>query len=76
MQKKAMSPDRAVKKYIKGIKNNHLYIYDSKAVLNGLILKGSNQEVFEEFLKDYNKQNQEATRMHFLKYGIDINKYK
>lgn len=76
MESKAMLPDRAVKKYIKGIKNNQLYIYDSKALLRILTLKGANQPQFEAFLKAYNRQNEEMTRNHFLKYGIDIDKYK
>ncbi len=76
MGSKAMLPDRAVKKYIMGIKNNQLYIYDSKAILRALTLKGTNQPQYEKFLKDWNKQNEEKTRMHFLKYGIDIDKYK
>ena len=71
-----MLPDRAVKKYIMGIKNNQLYIYDSKAILRALTLKGTNQPQYEKFLKDWNKQNEEKTRKHFIKYGIDIDKYK
>jgi len=76
MESKAMPPDRAVKKYIEGIKNNQLYIYESKTVLRALTLKGTNPPQFEAFLKDYNKQQEEVTRKHFLKYGIDIDKYK
>lgn len=76
MQSKALSPDRAVKKYIKGIKNNQLYIYDTKAILTLLTLKGTNQLQFETFLKNINKNAEENTRKHFLKYGIDIDKYK
>jgi len=41
-----------------------------------LTLKGTNQPQFEEFLKNINKNNEEKTRKHFLKYGIDIDKYK
>lgn len=76
MHSKALSPDRAVKKYIKGIKNNQLYIYDSKAILTLLALKGTNQLQFETFLKNMNKNAEENTKKHFLKYGIDIDKYK
>ena len=76
MKRKAMLPDRAVKKYIMGIKNNQLYIYDSKAILSVFTLKGTDQPQFEAFLKIINKNNEENTRKHFLKYGIDIDKYK
>ena len=76
MHSKALSPDRAVKKYIKGIKNNQLYIYDSKAILALLALKGTNQLQFETFLINMNKNTQENTKKHFLNYGIDIDKYK
>ena len=76
MESKAMLPDRAVKKYIRGIKNNQLYIYDSKAILAVLTLKCTNQPQFEAFLKDINKKNEEIERKHYLKYGIDIDKYK
>ncbi len=76
MHSKAILPHRAVNKYIKGIKNNQLYIYDSRAVLGMLTLKGTNQPQFEEFLKNLNKNNEENTRKHFLKYGVDIDKYR
>ena len=76
MESKAMLPDRAVKKYITGIKNNQLYVYDRKAILGPMILKGTNQPQYEKFLKYMNKENEERTRKHFLKYGIDIDKYK
>jgi hypothetical protein len=76
MQSKAILPDRAVKKYIKGIKDDNLYIYDTKAILGIFTLKGSNPKQYENFLKENSKRNQEYTRNHFLKYGIDIDKYK
>jgi short-subunit dehydrogenase len=76
MQSKAMLPDRAVKKYLKGIKENQLYIYDTKALLGLFIMKGTNPRQYENFLKENSKRNDESTRAHFIKYGIDINKYK
>lgn len=76
MQSKAILPDRAVKKYIQGIKKNQLYIYDSKAVLGILTLKGTNQLHFEQVLKDLNKNQEEITKKHFLKYGINIDDYR
>jgi short-subunit dehydrogenase len=76
MHDKAMLPDRAVQKYIKGIKRDQLYIYDTKAMLAIFTLKGSKPEQYELFLKENNKRSEETTRGHFLKYGIDIDKYK
>ncbi|MFW9785601.1 MAG: SDR family NAD(P)-dependent oxidoreductase [Candidatus Heimdallarchaeota archaeon] len=76
MQSKSILPDRAVKKYIQGIKNNQLYIYDSKAVLSILTLKGTNQPHFEQVLKDLNKSYEEIQRKHYLKYGINIDDYR
>lgn len=75
MGKHAISPDRAVKKYIEGIKNNKLYIYDSKAILGILTLKGNNPNQYEDFLKNTCKQEEEMIKKHFLKFGIDIEKY-
>ncbi|MFX0033817.1 MAG: SDR family NAD(P)-dependent oxidoreductase [Candidatus Hodarchaeota archaeon] len=76
MHSKAILPARAVKKYIEGIKKNQLYIYDSKAVLSILNLKGRNQAQFEKMLIDINKNNEEYTRKHFLKYGINVDDYR
>ncbi len=76
MQSKAMLPDRAVKKYIKGIKEDQLYIYDTKAMLGILTLKGTNPHQYETFLKENSKNSEKTTRAHYLKYGIDIEKYR
>jgi short-subunit dehydrogenase len=76
MKSKAMLPDRAVKKYIKGIKEDQLYIYDTKTILGIFTMKGTNPQKYETFLKDNSKRSEEVTRAHFLKYGIDIDKYK
>ncbi|MFX1358160.1 MAG: SDR family NAD(P)-dependent oxidoreductase [Promethearchaeota archaeon] len=75
MTSKAIPPDRAVKKYIKGIKNNQLYIYDSKGVLTLLGMKG-NQQHYEKFLIDYNQNAINVTKKHFLKYGINLDDFK
>jgi short-subunit dehydrogenase len=75
MGKHAISPSRAVKKYIEGIKNNQLYIYDSKAILRVLSLKGNNPQQYENFLKNTCKQEEEMIKKHFLKFGIDIEEY-
>ena len=76
MQSKAMLPERAVKKYINGIKNDQLYIYDVKAVMAIFAMKGTNPQQFEEFLKNYNLQNAKTAQKHFEKFGIDIDKYR
>jgi short-subunit dehydrogenase len=76
MQSKAMLPERAVKKYISGIKNDQLYIYDIKAVLAIFAMKGTNPKQFEEFLKNYNLQNAKSAQEHFEKFGIDVDKYQ
>jgi short-subunit dehydrogenase len=76
MQSKAMLPERAVKKYIRGIKNDQLYIYDIKAVMAVFAMKGTNPKQFEEFLKNYNLQNAKSAQKHFEKFGIDIEKYR
>jgi len=76
MQSKAMLPERAVKKYISGIKNDQLYIYDIKAVLAIFTMKGTNPKQFEEFLKNYNLQNAKSAQEHFEKFGIDVDKYQ
>jgi short-subunit dehydrogenase len=75
MASKAIPPDRAVKKYIKGIKNNQLYIYDSKGILTLLGLKG-NQQHYEKFLIDYNQNAINVIKEHFLKYGINLDDFK
>ncbi|MFW9936591.1 MAG: SDR family NAD(P)-dependent oxidoreductase [Candidatus Thorarchaeota archaeon] len=75
MTSKAIPPDRAVKKYIKGIKNNQLYIYDSKGILTLLGLKG-NQQHYEKFLIDYNQNAINVSKEHFLKYGINLDDFK
>jgi 3-oxoacyl-[acyl-carrier protein] reductase len=76
MQSKAMLPERAVKKYIRGIKSDQLYIYDVKAVMAIFTMKGTNPKQFEEFLKNYNLQNAKSAQKHFEKFGIDIEKYR
>lgn len=74
MASKAMLPDRAVKKYIKGIKKNQLYLYDSRGIIGLLAMKG-NLEQYEKFLIDYNQNAQEISRKLFKKHGINIDDY-
>jgi short-subunit dehydrogenase len=76
MVNKAMSPDRAVKKYIMGIKKDQLYISDIQATISIMALKGNNPQQYEKFLVDYNDQFMKAAVEHFAKYGINIEKYR
>ncbi|MFX1314650.1 MAG: SDR family NAD(P)-dependent oxidoreductase [Promethearchaeota archaeon] len=73
--KNAMSPDKAVKRYIRGIKKDQLYVYDMRSVLGPLFLK-SNPQLYEKFLIDYNKNALKTTKEYFLKFGINIDEYK
>ncbi|MFX0059373.1 MAG: SDR family NAD(P)-dependent oxidoreductase [Candidatus Heimdallarchaeota archaeon] len=75
MASKAILPDRAVQKYIKGIKNNQLYIYDSKGILTLLGLKG-NQQHYEKFLIDYNQNFINVKKEHFGKSGVNLDDYR
>jgi len=74
MASKAIPPDRAVSKYINGIKKNQLYIYDMKSLLTLLALKGNPQQ-YEAFLINYNENNIKITKQHFQKYGINFDDY-
>jgi len=74
MASKAIPPDRAVSKYINGIKKNQLYIYDMKSLLTLLTLKGNPQQ-YEAFLINYNENNIKITKQHFQKYGINFDDY-
>jgi short-subunit dehydrogenase len=71
----AMSPDRAVKKYIRGIKKNQLYIFDIIASSQILAMKGNNPQQYEEFLIMYQANREELIKKHFHKHGIKIEKY-
>ncbi len=75
LSKLGMSSDRAVRKYIRGIKKNQLYIFDNKSLLDILSLKGRDLQEYENFLVDY--QNTNAKRMIeiFHKHGINIEDY-
>jgi len=75
MASKAISPDRAVKQYLKGIKNDQLYIYDLRTTRSACALKGTNPEQYEKFLINYNKSVYETRKNHFLKHGINIDDY-
>ncbi len=73
--KAAMSPDVAVRKYIRQIKKNQLYIFDSQGTKDIIALKGKNMKDYEEFLLNYQNMQAIGTREHFKKYGINFDDY-
>ena len=70
-----ISPDLAVKKYIRGIKKNQLYIFDTKALVNLLAMKGEDLQQYEEFLLESHENRTKQMREHFHKHGIKIEDY-
>jgi len=75
ISKSGMSSDRAVKKYIRGIKKNQLYVFDNKTLLEILALKGRNLQEYEEFLIEFQDMNDKSMIEHFHKHGINIEDY-
>ena len=70
-----MSADRAVKKYIRGIKKNQLYIFDNKSLLEILSLKGRDLQEYENFLVEFQSTNAKNMMESFHKRGINIEDY-
>ena len=70
-----MSSDRAVKKYIRGIKKNQLYVFDNKTLLEILALKGRDLQEYEKFLIEYQDMSGKTMIEHFHKHGINIEEY-
>ncbi len=75
ISKSGMSSDRAVKKYIRGIKKNQLYVFDNKTLLEILALKGRDLQEYEKFLIDYQDTNAKNMLEYFHKHGINIEDY-
>lgn len=75
IMKNAMPPDRAVKKYIRGIKKNQLYIFDVLATSQILAMKGNNLQQYENFLILYHNNRENLIKEHFRKHGINIENY-
>ena len=75
ISKSGMSSDRAVKKYIRGIKKNQLYIFDNKSLLEILALKGRDLQEYEKFLVDFQSTNAKNMVESFHKHGINIEDY-
>lgn len=66
----AMSPDKAVKRYIRQIKKGNLYIFDSQGPKNIMALKGKDLNEYENFLLNYQETQNKDTKEHLQKYGI------
>ena len=75
ISKSGMSSNRAVKKYIRGIKKDQLYIFDNKSLLEILALKGRDLQEYEKFLVDYQVTNTKNMVEYFHKHGINIEDY-
>ena len=75
ISKSGMSSNRAVKKYIRGIKKDQLYIFDNKTLLEILALKGRDLQEYEKFLVDYQVTNTKNMVEYFHKHGINIEDY-
>ncbi len=68
------NPNRVVRKYIKDIKDNKLYITDTKMYLSVLTTKGT-PEKYEELLKTYHKSNIDSMREYYSKLGVNYDDY-
>jgi len=71
----AMSPDVAVRKYIRQIKKDQLYIFDSQQIKHIVSLKGKNMKEYEAFLLNYQEMQANGMKEHFQQYGINIEDY-
>ncbi len=71
----AMSPDVAVRKYIRQIKKDLLYIFDSKAIKDIMALKGKDLQNYEKLLLDYGEMQAKNMRAYFHQHGINIEDY-
>ncbi|MFX1348204.1 MAG: SDR family NAD(P)-dependent oxidoreductase [Promethearchaeota archaeon] len=71
----ASSPDRVVKKYIKGIKENQLFIFDTNWPLPIMALKGTSPQKYQDFLKNLHENYFNSMKETFLKIGVNIEDY-
>ena len=71
----AMSPDVAVRKYVRQIKKDQLYIFDSQGTKDILALKGKDMKEYEEFLLNYQNMQAKGIREQFEKYGLNFDDY-
>ncbi len=68
----AMAPDIAVKRYIRQIKKDNLYIFDSQGPKDILALKGRDLKEYENFLLDFQKTHNKDLIENLKKHGIDV----
>jgi len=69
------SPDRVVKKYIKGIKNNQLYIFDAGWIPPLMTAKGNSPQNYEEMLRKRSINTFNTTKDNFSKLGLNLDDY-
>ncbi len=69
------SPDRVVKKYIKGIKNNQLYIFDAGWIPPLMTAKGNSPQNYENMLKKISIDSFNKTKDNFSKLGLNLDDY-
>lgn len=72
---KAMSPDRAVRKYMAGIKKNELYVTDTKGLLSIIATKGNDPQGYEKFLLNYAENGYKTSKELFSRFGINLDDY-
>ena len=70
---KSSSPDRVVKKYIKGIKNDQLYIFDAGWILPIMTSKGSQN--YENMLRNISIDSFNKDKKNFSKLGLNLDDY-
>ncbi len=69
------SPDRVVKKYIKGIKNNQLYIFDAGWIAPIMKAKAATPQNFESMLRNLSIDSFNKTKDNFSKLGLNLDDY-
>jgi short-subunit dehydrogenase len=74
MKKRGTSPDRVVRKYIAGIKEDQLYVSETPSTISILGSKGEPRQ-YEEFLVKINENFRNTNKQAFLKYGINLDDY-
>jgi hypothetical protein len=70
----APSVDRVVKKYIKGIKTNQLYIFDTAQLRVAMVLKGVCEPLYRLALRSEGRRHLKMIRESFAEMGIQTKK--
>ncbi len=71
----AMPSDVAVRRYIRQIKKDSLYIFDSQGPKNILALKGRDLKEYEKFLLNFQETQNKGLIDHLKKHGINIDDF-